>query len=69
MDMHPEQDHACGAILRLSEGSGLSVHQGSLFPQEKNPNGINHVGRIQTQQTPQPPPLKLSSCSAMCAAG
>lgn len=35
MDMHPEQDHACGDVLRLSEGSGTSDHQGSLFPQEK----------------------------------
>lgn len=34
MDMHPEQDHACGGVLRLSGRSGTSDHQGSLFPEE-----------------------------------
>lgn len=49
MDMHPEQDHACGGVLRLSGRSGTSDHQGSLFPPENDPNEINHVERIQIQ--------------------
>lgn len=60
MDTHPEQDHACGDVLRLSGRSGTSDHQGSLFPQEaiqmnetmwKQPKSSKHLSLLPSNWT------------------
>lgn len=47
MDMHPEQDHACGDVLRLEDQEPVTIKD--PFHLGKNPNEINHVERIQMQ--------------------